>query len=507
MRKRKILICLSLALLFVFIFTGTSFANDSYPDQKVSQSIKKAVSYLHKYQNDDGGFSSKKGGPSSRALTSWVVMAIVAAGEDVTGSAWEPSGKNPIDYLKNCNKELEETCDYARLLLSLTAAKQGTMYRGIDLAAKIASFQQESGQFFQPAWNEHGMINSHMWSILALASAGYDIPDKDKAKKWLLKHQNEDGGFGWVEGTYSDTDDTGVAIQALVMLGEDPATSSAIKKALKYLKDCQQKDGGFSCGNDWMGNESNSASDAWVLQGLLAAGENPVSEKWSVNGKNPLSHLLSLQNNDGSFNWKEGVTSSPVKMTAFAIMALAGKPHPVNIDYCGKSMFSDLSSSHWAYASIVKLVNAKVLSGYPDGTFKPDKSVTRAEFTKFMVCGLGLENVVSYSAGKFPDVPQGHWARKYISIAVDKEYVKGRPGGRFDPNGKITGAELATMLVRALPPEKKSQMTEGPYWYSGNVKLARENGLLYPGFQAGENATRAQCAYSIVRLKNLRDSI
>jgi hypothetical protein len=205
-----------------------------------------------------------------------------------------------------------------------------------------------------------------------------------------------------------------------------------------------------------------------------------------------------------------GVQSSPVLMTAYAIMALAKKPFPVNIDYAaGKTeppaggIFSDLTASHWAYNSIMELVKEKVLGGYPDGTFKPGNPVTRAEFAKFMVYGLGYQSLESDSARRFKDVPESYWANRVISIAVDKGYVKGRPGGIFDPGGKITGGELAAMLVRALPPEKQVEVEAGPYWYSGSVQLAGDNGLLYPGFDARAYATRAQCAYSIARLKNL----
>lgn len=506
MKTRKSIICISIVLLLVFTIASVTLANNPFPEQRAEQSIKKAVNYLHNIQNDDGGFPVTEGRGSSQAVTAWVVMALTAAGEDVTGKKWAPSGRNPVDYLENCEDSPESTGDYARTLLALTAAGRGTVYKGVDLAEKIASFQQESGQFAQPARGEQGFINYHMWSILALASAGREIPNRERAREWLLARQNEDGGFGWAEGAGSDPDDTGVALQALVLLGEDPKSSPAVRGALNYLKSCQEEDGGFS----WEGNKSNAATGAWVLQGLFAAGENPAGAEWSVNGKNAVAHLLSLQGSDGSFNWMPGVKSSPVTMTAYAIMALAKKPFPVNIDYSAgmpevkaAGIFSDLSPSHWAYNAIMELVEEKVLSGYPDGTFKPGKPVTRAEFTKFMVYGLGCQGIKSDAARRFADVPEDHWARGVISVAVDKGYVSGRPGGTFDPGGKITGAELASMLVRALPPEKRAGVKAGPYWYSASVQLAGENGLLYPGFEARASATRAQCAYSIARLRHL----
>ncbi len=502
--KNKI-ISIAILLLLIFFITGFARAN-SFPQQEAEQSIKKAINYLHNMQNEDGGFPAKKGYPSNLDVTTWVIMALRAAGEDVTGEKWAPSGQNPVGYMENCGDTPQSTTDYARILLALTAAGEGTVYKGVDLTEKMASFQMESGQFGQSDLSEKGLINCHMWSVLALCSSGQDIPAQEQARNWLLSRQNEDGGFGWADGVGSDPDDTGVALQALVQLGEDPNSSPTVKKALQYLKKHQGEDGGFN----WDSKESNVASDAWVLQGLFAAGEDPTGDEWSVRKNNAITHLLSLQDSDGSFIWKRGVKSSPVMMTAYAVMALAQKPVPVNLNnrkvgVSSNDTFSDIPSDHWAFDSIMELVRAKVLAGFPDGTFRPEGRVTRAEFAKFMVYGLGLQGGDSDAARGFKDVPGDYWARGVISTAVDKGYIKGKPGGIFDPKGEITGAELAAMLVRALPDDKKTPVESGPHWYSASVSLARKNQLLYPGFEAGIGVTRAQCAYSISVLKNLLD--
>jgi hypothetical protein len=87
-----------------------------------------------------------------------------------------------------------------------------------------------------------------------------------------------------------------------------------------------------------------------------------------------------------------------------------------------------------------------------------------------------------------------------IQLCVEKGYVNGMPGGIFQPNGNITGAQLAAILVRTGPgaPEPIS----GPRWYEELVKLAGEKGLLYPGFDPHAPASRAQCAYSIMKLRS-----
>lgn len=505
MNKNKSIISIILCLSMFFGFCSVSFANIKDIEDRTRESIDKAIKYLHSVQNDDGGFPANEGRKSSVAVTSWVIMALTAAGEDITDSSWTPKNKNPIDYLKESKVNLEETIDYARMLLTLSSINEDYIYNGENILDKILSFQQSDGQFCQPEKGEKGMINAHMWSVLAIASTSHDIPNKEKAKKWLISKQNEDGGFGWIEGAQSDLDDTAIAIQTLIILGENPKTSPAIIKALKYMKSQIQKDGGFSAG-DWMGKDSNSASDSWGLQALIAAEENPFDVKWSENGENPVTHLLSLQNENGSFNWKKEISSSPVQMTAYAIMALRQKPFPVNTNYKDYGIkdkeFSDLKSDYWAYDEIMKLVRENVLSGYPDNTFKPEKLVTRAEFTKYIVAGLGLEDIQSNGKLKFDDVPKNHWAYDFIRIGVNKGFIKGRSENKFDLNGKITGAEIAAMLVRCLPKEKIANIKQGPYWYSGYVEIAKKNSLLYPGFNAKKAATRAQCAYSMVQLKN-----
>lgn len=500
MNKNKVLFSIVIAFFIVFQATSIGFTQNITIDYEIEKSISRAIKYLHDIQNDDGGFPAKKGRSSSIALTCWVIMALTAVGEDVKDSYWTPKDKNPIDFIKNSNVDLQETVDYARMLLALTAANEEIVYNGENLLNKIISFQKSNGEFYQSG--EKGMINTHIWSILAIASTGNEIPNKEKAKQWLISNQNEDGGFGWLVGVESDSDDTAAAIQALILFGEDP-DSLVIKKAFEFIKNCQQSDGGFSAGK-WIGTDSNSASDSWVLQALAAIRKNPISDIWSIKGKNALTHLLSLQNENGSFDWKKGISSSPVQMTAYSIMALKGKPFPINIsyeEYRAKGIkFSDVDEKHWAYDEIMELVERNVVSGYPDGTFKPEKYVSRAEFTKYIVNGMGLKDIKLYENLKFVDVSKEHWAYDIIRICVEKGIIKGRTEKRFDPNGKITGAELAAMLVRSLPIEKKSNLKQGPYWYSGYVEVARENNLLYPDFKPTKTATRAQCAYSIIQL-------
>ncbi|NLT94774.1 MAG: hypothetical protein GXW85_04450 [Clostridia bacterium] len=314
---------LALILLIPFLLFSvplTSFAKEQDP------AIAKAVSFLKTMQNNDGGFTDRQGIPSNDRLTHWVVMALSAAGEDVNSSKWRKNGNTPMDYILK-NTQFDETTHYARALMALKAAGYKGTINGVDLEEKIISFQKANGQFAQFDKGEQDLINAHVWSILALTAAQREIPRKDKAKEWLLAQQNIDGGFSWAVGGDSDPDSTAVAMTALIILGEK-ADSPAINRAIKYLNSRQEEHGGFSSPLE----KDNAASNAWAIQGLLAVGQDPQKGQWIEKGGNPVSYLKSLQNAQGYFEWTKGREASPTLMTAYAIMALAEKPFPVNID-------------------------------------------------------------------------------------------------------------------------------------------------------------------------------
>jgi prenyltransferase beta subunit len=505
MKMLKTWIAIVLIVALSFSMCIMSFAAESGITTTEEESLEDALQFLHGIQNEDGGFPYRAGRESSVGVSSWVMMALKSAGEDLTSNYWKPSGKSLVDYFLAADYQFEETTDYARVLLSLSAADMGRNYRGMDLVEEIISFQDNSGHFAQDGIEDE-MINSHMWSVLALESAEVDIPNKSKAKEWLISNQNSDGGFGWAIGLESDTDDTAIAIQALIVLGEDPELSTVIADALSFIKEHQNSDGGYSS-SETMGMDSNVASVSWILQSLYAVNEDPKNEQWTYGDKSAMSYLLSMQNTDGSFTWKEGVDSSKIQMTAYAIMSLKQKPIPVNVDYDrfnNKSdIFTDLNQEHWSYEYVIDLVANGVIRGYPNGSFKPDNFVDRGEFTSLIINGLGYHNDSANQKMIFNDVSVDNWAYKYMSIAFNKGIINGRSKEIFDPYGKITGAELATMLVNCLPDNEKENMTAGIYWYSANVNLAMEQNLLYPQFEATENATRAQCAYSIYKIREL----
>ncbi|MGI6331759.1 MAG: S-layer homology domain-containing protein [Zhaonellaceae bacterium] len=108
---------------------------------------------------------------------------------------------------------------------------------------------------------------------------------------------------------------------------------------------------------------------------------------------------------------------------------------------------------HWAARDIDLLTAREIVSGYSDGTYRPGKGVTRAEFTVLLIKALNLEDTAATlkAAGQlFRDVNGGYWAKGYIHLAWELGVVGGYPDGTFRPENTIRRDEMVAMLVRAL---------------------------------------------------------
>ena len=100
---------------------------------------------------------------------------------------------------------------------------------------------------------------------------------------------------------------------------------------------------------------------------------------------------------------------------------------------------------HWAQDSVAKLIAAGAVRGYPDGSFQPNKSVTRAEFTVMLVKALKLE---SKEGPVFKDTT-GHWAKDSVGTAAAHGLISGYDQNTFGPNDRITREQAAVIIVRA----------------------------------------------------------
>lgn len=115
-------------------------------------------------------------------------------------------------------------------------------------------------------------------------------------------------------------------------------------------------------------------------------------------------------------------------------------------DQTYSNTFSDVAKSHWAANYIGYMQQFGIITGYADGSFRPDASVTRAEFAAI----ASRFETLTEGTKSFSDVPSSHWAAKYINFAATRGWVNGYADGTFRPNNSITRAEVAAVTCRLL---------------------------------------------------------
>ncbi|MGB4311297.1 MAG: S-layer homology domain-containing protein, partial [Natronincolaceae bacterium] len=117
-----------------------------------------------------------------------------------------------------------------------------------------------------------------------------------------------------------------------------------------------------------------------------------------------------------------------------------------NIIWTLEHKFPDVESTRWSTKHIATLTNGEIITGYPDGTFKPGEFITRAELATI---ASRFDNLSPFEADGFSDIA-GHWANKFINSAAKKGWVKGYPDGTFKPDRHITRAEFVTLVNAVL---------------------------------------------------------
>lgn len=109
--------------------------------------------------------------------------------------------------------------------------------------------------------------------------------------------------------------------------------------------------------------------------------------------------------------------------------------------------FTD-AKAHWAAKEIAQVAAADIVGGYEDGTFKPNGSLTRAEAATMVVNALSLEGTADLAT--YTDVKAGAWYEEAIQIAVANKVLNGKSASTMDPNGNVTREEFSAMLYRAF---------------------------------------------------------
>ena len=175
-----------------------------------------------------------------------------------------------------------------------------------------------------------------------------------------------------------------------------------------------------------------------------------------------------------------------------------------------QDVFSDVSATHENAKAIRYLRDNEIIGGYSDGSFKPNKEVSRIEAVKMLVLGLN-KGLSPAKTLEFPDTDNDQWYAPFVGRALYLEMVKGYPDGTFKPAGLVNRAEYYTIMIRAavgvLGGVEEDVFEDVPAgaWFAPYVDYAKENTITdaQTKFYPSGNVTRAEVAETLYRvLKN-----
>ncbi len=188
---------------------------------------------------------------------------------------------------------------------------------------------------------------------------------------------------------------------------------------------------------------------------------------------------------------KKDPDGSPIDRVCVADFAISGAPG-----------FSDVPKTNGNYDAINYVKASGIVKGYDDGTYKPDKTINRAEFLKILIeATYEDEEIDTCDKDKnfFKDSPKEEWYGKYLCVGKKELIVSGYADGSFKPGSEINFVEAAKIIVNAFKYEFKEVAGE---WYIAFVKVLEEKMSVPDSIDSYEKKlTRGEMAEMIYRLK------
>lgn len=179
--------------------------------------------------------------------------------------------------------------------------------------------------------------------------------------------------------------------------------------------------------------------------------------------------------------------------------------------YAGNKEFTDLPATQPDYAYIKYLSESNIVNGFADGSFRPDKEISRAEMVTLLVKAQQLNNEIKSGQAGYNDVAPTYWAYKYIAAASNAGLAKGYANGAFRPETPLSRAEACAFILRltseSLPvvavPAPIKDVPAG-YWAERQVAIAIDSGMMKPlnesGFSPDQAATRSEVCRALATL-------
>jgi len=271
---------------------------------------------------------------------------------------------------------------------------------------------------------------------------------------------------------------------------------------------------------------TNIATLATVSTGTVAAGSNSGSWDSSTTNNATGQSLTTTATTTTTTTTTTDTTSTTTPSTPATTTTTdtdksvtAPTPEPVVVTTpSGETVtLTDLPETHWSKDVVTAMVEAGIVKGNADGTFKPDSSLNRAEAAALLYRVMGLEEPIAPEITPFSDVAVSEWYAGYVSELKDRKVVNGNPDGTYKPTNDINRAEFLTLAMNlysyladddtkaAVDALKAGEQTkafkdlDASKWYSGTVTAAAEKGFISGKacgedkcFNAESNITRAE---------------
>lgn len=383
----------------------------------------------------------------------WFILALSRGGAHVPANYFDTYYKNLVAEVKALNGELHalKYTEYSRVILAVTAiGKDATDVGGYNLVEKLADFDLV-------AWQG---LNGPIFALIALDSGDYELPanatnSRVQMVDYILSKQLVDGGFSLTDDV-SDADMTAMAIQALSSYTNDATVKLAVDRAFAALVSLQDAQGHFS-----NSGVTNAESSAQVVTALTSMQLDPLT---TAIFDRTLPNLLAFYDAaSGGFKHvleDEMANAMATEQAAYALAAykrfvvgesklydMVEKSEPTEaapVVPTKLTVFSDMTT-HWAKGDVEKATTQGLLKGYDDGTFRPNKELTRVQAISILVRALELEG----SQSPYRDIENYNAATKQEIAAAYEAGLIVVAGNMLAPTAKISRQELAVMLHRA----------------------------------------------------------
>lgn len=385
----------------------------------------------------------------------WEIIALAQSGQQISEEIRTKYCESLLKELKENNGMLHERkyTEYSRTILALTAMGiDPSNFYGYCLVDRL-------NEYDNVVWQG---TNGAIFALIALDCHDYlsDVDIRNKYIDYILSMQNDDGGISLSKNSKSDLDITAMAVQALSRYLSDTKVNECVEKSINYLSNSQLPSGGFA-----LDGIENCESTSQVIIAMTSLGIDNNDVRFVKNDSTAIDALLNYKMQNG---FKHNISDSDISYMATQqarcagisydnlkqgkeyIYDLRGKELTILMEFEPENIsinnnFIDISEYKYK-DEISKLYSMNIISGMSDEEFMPNRTMTRAEFTKVVTGALGLS---AKEVCRFTDVSEDDWFYSFVVAAYENEIVFGVSDSEFAPNNTITRQEACVMVMRA----------------------------------------------------------